>query len=128
MNTPGRRKKVSLKLSEESMVALMQETYNETVDMRNRAIKAYNQYTKEIEESTDIPVVGKVANDLLKIVDNSIEKKLRLLKIQGDIIFKNGKTGPAGGSGNIVISDEDKEFVQKYLAQQGANKSKDYSE
>lgn len=107
------QKKKKINLSEESMRELMQETYNEIVDERNRALTAYKKFSKDINENTDIALVGKVTNELLKIIDGSIEKKLRLIKIQGDILFKSGKANETAV--NAEISDDDKRWIQEQV-------------
>jgi hypothetical protein len=109
------QKKKKINVSEESMMELMQETYNEIVDERNRALTAYKKYTKDINENNDIALVGKITNDLLKIIDNSIEKKLRLIKIQGDILYKNGK---ADTQQAVSLTDEDRKWAEDYLKKQ----------
>ena len=115
-------KKKKVDVSEESMRDLMQETYNEIVDERNRALTAYKKFTKDINENSNIALVGKITNDLLKIIDSSIEKKLRLIKIQGDILYKSGK--PSEGSGeNMTITDEDRKWAEEFLKQQNASTS-----
>lgn len=115
-------KKKKVDVSEESMRDLMQETYNEIVDERNRALTAYKKFTKDINENSDIALVGKITNDLLKIIDSSIEKKLRLIKIQGDILYKSGK--PSEGSGeSMTITDEDRKWAEEFLKQQNASTS-----
>lgn len=85
------RKKVGL--SADSAMELMQEIYTEIVDERNRALQTFKKFSRQTDENTDIAMVGKITNELLKIVDGAIEKKIRLLKIQTDIIFKTGKIG-----------------------------------
>ena len=115
-------KKKKVNISEDSMVELMQETYNEIVDERNKALSAYKKYTKDINENNDIALVGKITNDLLKIIDGSIEKKLRLIKIQSDILFKNGKADGAAGQ-PIVITEEDRKWAEEYLKRQPINKN-----
>ena len=85
------RKKVGF--SQESALDLMQEIYMESVDERNKAIQNYKKFMRDTDANTDIAMVGKVTNELLKIVDSAIEKKLKLLKIQTDILFKMGKGG-----------------------------------
>ncbi len=117
------QKKKKIDISEDSMRELMQETYHEIVDERNRALTAYKKFTKDINENSDIALVGKITNDLLKIIDGAIEKKLRLIKIQGDIIYKNGK-GSASESDNVVITEEDRKWAQNFLK----NQNKDINE
>lgn len=121
-----KRKRVDV--SEESMKDLMQETYNEIVDERNKAMLAYKKFSKDINENNDIALVGKVTNDLLKIIDGTIEKKLRLIKIQSDIIYKN-KSNTDSDSTDIVLSESDKKWAEEFIKQQkNANEtnSKEY--
>lgn len=97
MNTKPRKK---VGLSQESALELMQEIYVEIVDERNKAIQTFKKFSRNTDENTDIAMVGKITNELLKIVDSAIEKKIRLLKIQTDILYKAGKAG----------DDSDKDF------------------
>lgn len=126
MITNQKKKKVDV--SEESMKELMQETYNEIVDERNRALTAYKKFSKDINENSDIALVGKITNDLLKIIDGAIEKKLRLIKIQSDILYKNGKMGAPGEAGsNIMITEDDKKWAEEFLKNQNKeNNEKEY--
>lgn len=91
MNAQRPRKKIGL--SQESALELMQEIYVEIVDERNKAIQSFKKFSRETDANEDIAMVGKIVNETLKIVDSAIEKKIRLLKIQTDIIFKTGKAG-----------------------------------
>lgn len=116
------QKKKKVDITETSMTELMQETYNEIVDERNKAIIAYKKFSKDINENVDIAMVGKITNDLLKIIDGAIEKKLRLIKIQSDIIYKNGKSS-SESSNDIRITEEDKKWAAEFMKpkNQGAN-------
>jgi hypothetical protein len=121
-------KKKKVDVSEDSMKELMQETYNEIVDERNRALSAYKKFTKDINENSDIALVGKITNDLLKIIDSSIEKKLRLIKIQGDILYKSGKPSEASGM-NMTITDEDRKWAEEFIKKSNSDpKEKEYEE
>jgi len=105
-------KKRKIDITEESFKDLLQETYNEIVDERNRALVAYKKFTKDINENTDIALVGKITNELLKIMDAATEKKLRLIKLQGDILYKSGK--PDGGTtAETTITEEDRLWIQE---------------
>jgi hypothetical protein len=123
-NKPTKKKKVDV--TEESMKELMQETYNEIVDERNKALAAYKKYSKDINENHDIALVGKITNELLKIIDGTIEKKLRLIKIQSDIIYKNGKQSDTGAS--IMITEEDRKWAENYMKSSKNNNEKEYEE
>ena len=124
MITNQKKKKVDI--SEDSMKELMQETYNEIVDERNKALTAYKKFSKDINENSDIALVGKITNDLLKIIDGTIEKKLRLIKIQSDILYKNGKMGTPGEAANIVITEDDRKWAEDFLKKQNNENEKEY--
>jgi hypothetical protein len=124
MLTNQKKKKVDV--SEESMKELMQETYNEIVDERNKALVAYKKFSKDINENSDIALVGKITNDLLKIIDGTIEKKLRLIKIQSDILYKNGKPGVSAESSNIIITEDDRKWAEEFLKKQNNENEKEY--
>jgi hypothetical protein len=120
-------KKKKVDVSEDSMKELMQETYNEIVDERNRALTAYKKFTKDINENSDIALVGKITNDLLKIIDSSIEKKLRLIKIQGDILYKSGRPSDAA-AGNMTITDDDRKWAEDFIKSQATASESDTNE
>lgn len=124
MITKQKKKKVDV--SEESMKELMQETYNEIVDERNKALTAYKKFSRDINENSDIALVGKITNDLLKIIDGTIEKKLRLIKIQSDILYKNSKIGASGDSSNIMITEDDRKWAEEFLKNQNKENEKEY--
>lgn len=106
------RKKVTL--SQESAIDLMQEIYTETVDERNRALQTFKKFSRDTDANTDIAMVGKITNELLKIVDSAIEKKLKLLKIQTDILFKTNKpTGEA--EEEFKLNEDVTAFIHKEL-------------
>ena len=106
------RKKIGL--SQESAIDLMQEIYVEIVDERNKALQSFKKFTRDIEENEDIAMVGKIANDLLKIVDSSIEKKIRLLKIQTDILYKGMKAGD-NSKEDFKLSEEDSARIHEEI-------------
>jgi hypothetical protein len=115
--------KKRIDVTEESMKELMQETYNEIVDERNKALIAYKKFGKDINENSDIALIGKITNDLLKIIDGTIEKKLKLIKIQSDILYKNGKNAGGENESSIMITDEDKEWAKQLI-----KNNKDFNE
>ena len=110
-NIKPRRK---IGLSQESAVELMQEIYTEIVDERNRALQTFKKFSRDTDANIDIAMVGKITNELLKIVDASIEKKLRLLKIQTDILFKGNKSGDDGNA-TYKMGEKEAEAIHKEL-------------
>jgi hypothetical protein len=120
-------KKKKVDVSEDSMKELMQETYNEIVDERNRALTAYKKFTKDINENSDIALVGKITNDLINIIDSSNEKKRRLIKIQGDILYKSGRPSDAA-AGNMTITDDDRKWAEDFIKSQATASESDTNE
>ena len=108
--------KTQINVNEESMQKLMQETYNEIVDERNKALILYKRVTKDIDSNSDIALIGKVANDLLKIMDGAIDKKIKLIKLQSDILYKTAKTDSSPD--NFTMTDEDKKWAEEMLEKQ----------
>lgn len=108
--------KTQINVNEESMQKLMQETYNEIVDERNKALILYKRVTKDIDSNSDIALIGKVANDLLKIMDGAVDKKIKLLKLQSDILYKTAKTDSSPD--NFTMTDEDKKWAEEMLEKQ----------
>lgn len=108
--------KTQISVNEESMQKLMQETYNEIVDERNKALILYKRVTKDIDSNSDIALIGRVANDLLKIMDGAVEKKLKLIKLQSDIIYKTTKTDSS--SDNFTMTDEDRKWAEEMIEKQ----------
>jgi actin-like ATPase involved in cell morphogenesis len=120
------QKKKKVDVTEESMKELMQETYNEIVDERNKALTAYKKFSKDINENSDIALVGKITNDLLKIIDGTIEKKLRLIKIQSDVLYKNGKTA-GEATPSMTITEDDRKWAEEFMKRQPeTNNEKEY--
>lgn len=108
--------KTQINVNEESMQKLMQETYNEIVDERNKALILYKRVTKDIDSNSDIALIGKVANDLLKIMDGAVDKKIKLIKLQSDIIYKTTKNDSPPD--NFTMTDEDKKWAEEMLEKQ----------
>lgn len=116
----NRSKKRKIEVSEDSMRELMQETYNDIVDEKNKAVTAYKRYTRDINDNTDIALVGRITNDLLKIIDQTINQKIKLIKIQSDILYKNAKIGNTEEE-NFVITEDDKKWAESFLKNQNGD-------
>lgn len=112
------RKRQKIDVSEDSLQYLMQEVYTEIVDERNKAMTAYKKFSKEINDSTDISMIGKITNDLLKIADSAIDKKLKLIKLQSDILYKGEKNTSDSIQNNGKITAEDKKWLRDQMEKQ----------
>lgn len=104
----ARPKKKDIKLTTDSFLSLTQEAYNELVEQRTTCIKTINENKNKVnvEDMHDLANLNKANTDLLKIVDTTIDKKITLVKLMGQLIFKPG-VGDGGNTGNGDITPED---------------------
>jgi len=108
----ARPKKKEVKLSTDSFLSIAQEAYNELVEQRSTAIRQINENKKlvEVEDVMELSQLSKANTDLLKLVDVTIDKKLSLVKLMSQLIFKNneGKDDKTGGD----LTPEDIELLR----------------
>jgi hypothetical protein len=81
--------KKEINLSKESMLALMQEIYNELVEQRNTAIRIQNKMLTMMKEPEDMAMIGPIIEKQQKIINDCVEKKLTLSKLQSNMWQKN---------------------------------------
>jgi hypothetical protein len=77
--------KKEINLSKESILSLMQEIYNELVEQRNTAIRIQNKMLTMMKEPEDMTLIGPVIEKQQKIINDCVEKKLSLSKLQASI-------------------------------------------
>lgn len=94
-----------LEYTDETVLSLIQESYQENSDQRNKALGLLNKYLKNVETNTDIVLLSKSANDILKVIDSSIGRKIEMAKIINEIINKKG--------GNIKEEDANKQLSKE---------------
>ena len=80
-----RPQKKQINLSKESMLSLMQEIYNELVEQRQTAIRIQNKMVSMMKEPEDMTLIGPVIEKQQKIINECVEKKLTLSKLQSSI-------------------------------------------
>lgn len=85
----GRPKKKEIVLSKDSVLSLMQEIYNELVEQRSTAIRIQNKMLSLLKGAEDMAVIGPVIKEQQKIINDTIEKKLSLSKLQSSIWEKS---------------------------------------
>jgi hypothetical protein len=98
-----RPQKKQINLSKESMLSLMQEIYNELVEQRNTAIRIQNKMLTMMKEPEDMTLIGPVIEKQQKIINDCVEKKLSLSKLQAQIWQKTS----AEKEENFTLSDLD---------------------
>jgi hypothetical protein len=83
--------KKEINLSKESMLSLMQEIYNELVEQRNTAIRIQNKMLTMMKEPEDMTLIGPVIEKQQKIINDCVEKKLTLSKLQSTMWQKSSE-------------------------------------
>ena len=99
----GRPPKKEINLTKDSMLSLMQEIYNELVEQRNTAIRIQNKMLTMIKEPEDMTIIGPVIEKQQKIINDCVEKKLSLSKLQAQIWQKSQEKQ----DDNFTLSDLD---------------------
>ena len=85
----ARPQKKEINLTQESILALMQEIYNELVEQRNTAIRIQNKMLTMMKEPEDMTLIGPVIEKQQKIINDCVEKKLTLSKLQSTMWQKS---------------------------------------
>ena len=85
---PRPQRKV-IDLTKESLLSLMQEIYNEIVEQRNTAIRIHNKLIPMMREPQDMKEIGPVLEKQQRIINECVEKKLSLSKLQASIWEKS---------------------------------------
>ena len=111
----GRPKKKDIILTKDSVLSLMQEIYNELVEQRGTAIRIQNKMLAMLKDPEDMTVIGPVIKEQQKIINDTIEKKLSLSKLQSGIWEKSQNNNDE--SFNLSEMDDDvlKALINKDL-------------
>ena len=115
----GRPQKKEINLSKESIVSLMQEIYNELVEQRNTAIRIQNKMLTMMKEPEDMTLIGPVIEKQQKIINDCVEKKLSLSKLQSSIWEKQSTSKESFSISDIDMDDD----LIKDLLEKDINKS-----
>lgn len=122
MNNRGKKKDISL--NKDSVLALMQEIYNELVEQRSTAIRIQNKMLALLKDAEDMTVIGPVIKEQQKIINDTIEKKLSLSKLQSTIWEKTSSVK----EDNFTLSDMDDDILQSLIKKDvDSNKNNNYT-
>ena len=105
--------KKEIKLNQDSILALMQEIYNELVEQRNTAIRIQNKMLSMMKEPEDMTLLGPVIKEQQKIINDCVDKKLQLSKLQSNIWEKSSSSTKESFS--ISDIDVDDEFMKSLI-------------
>ena len=107
----GRPKKKEIVLSKDSVLSLMQEIYNELVEQRATAIRIQNKMLNLLKGAEDMAVIGPVIKEQQKIINDTIEKKLTLSKLQSSIWEKSSN----GNEEEFNLSEMDDDVLKALI-------------
>ena len=106
----SRPKKKEINLSKDSILALLQEIYNELVEQRSTAIRVQNKMLSMLKDSEDMTLIGPVLEKQQKVINEVVEKKLTLAKLQSSIWEKSQTT-----EDSINLSDIDDDMLKSLI-------------
>jgi hypothetical protein len=102
----ARPQKKQINLTKESMLSLMQEIYNELVEQRNTAIRIQNKMLIMMKEPEDMTLIGPVIEKQQKIINDCLEKKISLSKIQSTMWNKISSESESFSISDLDVDDE----------------------
>lgn len=116
----NRTRKKEINLNKDSVLGLMQEIYNELVEQRATAIRIQNKMLALLKDAEDMTVIGPVIKEQQKIINDTIEKKLTLSKLQSTIWEKSNNSKEESFS----LSDMDEDTLQSLIKKDVDNNQK----
>jgi len=106
----SRPQKKKIELSKESMLSLMQEIYNELVEQRSTALRIQNKMLSMMKDPEDMTLIGPVIEKQQKIINDCVEKKLQLSKLQSSIWEKSSNK-----QDDFKLTDMDDDLISDLL-------------
>ena len=107
-----RPRKKEIGLNKESILSLLHEIYNELVEQRATAIRVQNKMLALLKDPEDMTVIGPVLEKQQKVINDVVEKKLTLAKLQSTIWEKSSNKE----DDNMSLSDIDDDMLQSLIA------------
>jgi hypothetical protein len=101
-----RPQKKEINLTKDSMLSLMQEIYNELVEQRNTAIRIQNKMLSMMNQTEDMTVLGPIIKEQQKIINDCVEKKLTLSKLQSSLWEKSNSNQESFSISDLDVDDE----------------------
>ena len=120
----GRLGKKEISLNKDSVLALMQEIYNELVEQRNTAIRIQNKMLTMMKDPQDMTLIGPVIEKQQKIINDCVDKKLSLSKLQSSMWEKSNQNQQENFS--IADIDMDDEVIKSLIEKDTDPKNSQY--
>ena len=106
-----RPQRKEINFTKDSILSLMQEIYNELVEQRQTAIRLQNKMLALLKEPSDMTTIGPVIEKQQKIVNDCVEKKISLSKLQSSIWEKTNNNKEESFS----LADLDDDLIQNLI-------------
>jgi methionine salvage enolase-phosphatase E1 len=106
-----RPQRKEINFTKDSILSLMQEIYNELVEQRQTAIRIQNKMLAMLKDPSDMTTIGPVIEKQQKIVNDCVDKKLNLSKLQSSIWEKSNNNKEESFS----LADLDDELIQNLI-------------
>lgn len=117
-----RPQRKEINFSKDSILALMQEIYNELVEQRQTAIRIQNKMLAMLKDPKDMMTIGPVIEKQQKIVNDCVEKKISLSKLQSSIWEKSNSNSEESFS----LADLDDDLIQNLIEKDISNDEETY--
>jgi hypothetical protein len=103
----------------------MQEIYNELVEQRSTAIRIQNKMLTMMKEPEDMAMIGPIIEKQQKIINDCVEKKLTLSKLQSNMWQKNTDKDEDFSLSDIDMDDDTiQSLLKKDINSEGSYKMK----
>ena len=117
-----RPQRKEINFSKDSILALMQEIYNELVEQRQTAIRIQNKMLSMLKDPNDMMTIGPVIEKQQKIVNECVEKKISLSKLQSSIWEKTNSSN----NESFSLADLDDDLIQNLIDKDISNDEETY--
>ena len=111
-----RPQRKEINFTKDSILSLMQEIYNELVEQRQTAIRIQNKMLSMLKDAEDMTTIGPVIEKQQKIVNDCVEKKISLSKLQSSIWEKSNNS-----SESFSMADLDDDLLQNLIEKYVSN-------
>jgi len=118
----AKAKRKEINFTKDSILALMQEIYNELVEQRQTAIRIQNKMLSMLKDPNDMTKIGPVIEKQQKIVNDCVEKKISLSKLQSSIWEKSNNNNEESFS----LADLDDDLIQNLIEKDITNDEETY--
>ena len=117
-----RPQRKEINFSKDSILSLLQEIYNELVEQRQTAIRIQNKMLSMLKDPNDMMTIGPVIEKQQKIVNDCVEKKISLSKLQSSIWEKSNNNN----NESFSLADLDDDLIQNLIDKDVSNDEETY--